>query len=160
MAINFDTSYADVDKVLNMCLSILKEEIVKELSYLGEEAVVKVRDRSGDESWYDQTGNLRSSIGYAVYDHGFRLFESMFATVRSGTLGSSEGKRYVESLATNYSKLIALVVVAGMNYAERVEAMKNKDVLASSELWAMSVVDTRIKNAMARAERRINSISI
>ena len=39
-----------------------------------------------------------------------------------------------------YKKISSISSVAGMNYAEFVEAMDNKDVLASTELWAREQV--------------------
>ena len=48
------------------CNEIIKSLTIRALSELGEECVNRVRDRSGDESWYDHTGNLRSSVGYIV----------------------------------------------------------------------------------------------
>lgn len=152
-------------KNLNMALSalkesqrVIKEEIFKALAKLGEECVAKVRDRSQEESWFDQTGNLRSSIGYAIYDHGIEQIKSSFSVVKNGGQGASEGRKALENLAREYSRVYALVVVAGMNYAQFVEARDNKDVLASTELWARSVCDGKLKLAVKEAIRRINAI--
>ena len=64
--------------------NIVGEEIIRALSYLGEQCVRRVRDRSGKDSWFDQTGNLRSSIGYAVYEKGKTVIESAFNQVAQG----------------------------------------------------------------------------
>ena len=45
-------------------------------------------------------------------------------------------KALIEELSKKFANGYALVVVAGMNYAEFVEAMENKNVLASAELFA------------------------
>lgn len=66
----------------------------------------------------------------------------------------------VADLAKEYSQVYALVVVAAMNYADFVEAIKNKDVLASTELWARSVVDGKLKLAVDKAVSRINQITL
>lgn len=134
---------------------ILKEEIFRALSYLGEKCIIRIRDRTGEESWFDQTGNLRSSIGYAIYGEGRKIIESTFAVVKNGSKGASEGKRMIDELASKYAETFALVVVAGMEYADFVEAMENKDVLATTELWAKAEVQKYLDNAKARAERRI-----
>lgn len=63
-------------------------------------------------------------------------------------------------LAKEYSQVYALVVVAAMNYADFVEAKENKDVLASTELWARSVVDGKLKLAVDKAVSRINQIKL
>lgn len=142
--------------MLEQIYSIINEEVVRALSYLGEQCVSRVRDRSGEESWLDQTGNLRSSVGYAIYNHGNEVVRSAFPVVRGGGRGKAEGEKYVDSLASLYSSTYALVVVAAMSYAEFVEAKENKDVLASTKLWATEQIDGYIEKAKERAERRIN----
>ena len=113
-------------------------ELKRTFARLGEECIIKVRDREPWESWIDRTGNLRSSIGYGVYDHGRKEIESTFKIVLQGTSGPQAGKQLLESLSKQYADTYALVVVAGMNYADEVEALENKDVLASAELYARS----------------------
>lgn len=66
----------------------------------------------------------------------------------------------IANLAKEYSQVYALVVVAAMNYADFVEAKENKDVLASTELWARSVVDGKLKLAVDKAVSRINQIRL
>lgn len=143
-----------------MAFAILKNEINNCLAKLGEECIVKIRDRSGNDSWFDQTGNLRSSIGYAVYDYGVTKMQSIFKVVLNGSEGSAEGQKMISELAKNYSNAFALVVVAGMNYAEYVEALENKDVLASTELWAKSVIDACLEKAKNSAIKEIDKLPI
>lgn len=137
---------------------IVAANIVRALSYLGEQCVTRVRDRTGEESWFDQTGNLRSSIGYAVINEGRKVIESAFPEVGQGTEGPAEGKRLIDELAAVYSETYAMVVVAGMSYAEYVEAKENKDVLASTELWAKQKVDEYMRKAAERAEKEIGEL--
>lgn len=66
----------------------------------------------------------------------------------------------IADLAKEYSQVYALVVVAAMNYADFVEAKENKDVLASTELWARSVVDGKLKLAVDKAVSKINLIKL
>lgn len=66
----------------------------------------------------------------------------------------------IADLAEEYSQVYALVVVAAMNYADFVEAKENKDVLASTELWARSVIDGKLKLAVDKAVSRINQIRL
>jgi hypothetical protein len=157
MAITQHTPQAQIDALFNSIAQIVAEEMQTALVRLGEMCVTRVRDRSGEESWIDQTGNLRSSIGYAVYDHGKEIFRSQFRQVLNGADGPSAGQRMIEALAAQYSNTYALVVVAGMSYAEYVEAMRNKDVLASTKLWAEKQVANTLKLAMQKAEKRINA---
>jgi len=137
---------------------ILQEEIARALAYLGEQCIVKIRDRSGEASWFDQTGNLRSSIGYAIYGQGRKVIESTFDVVKNGSQGAAEGKRIIDELATKYAETFALVVVAGMDYADAVEARNGKDVLATTEIWAKREVQKYLDRAKERAIRRITKL--
>ena len=152
------TPVSAVDKILHMAFEILKNEIRNCLAKLGEECIAKIRDRSGSESWYDHTGNLRSSIGYAVYDHGVKQLQSVFRTVLQGGDGSAEGQKMISQLASEYSNVYALVVIAAMNYADHVESLENKDVLASTELWAKGVINARLERAKKSAIDKIDKL--
>lgn len=152
------TSISEVEAALRQSMLIMRDEIMRALSFLGEQCVIKVRDRSAMESWIDQTGNLRSSVGYAIYERGRKEIESAFNMVKNGREGSEEGKRMIDELAGVYSNTYALVVVAAMSYAEYVEAKDNKDVLASTELFARKEVGKYLNNAIKRAEAKINRL--
>lgn len=158
MGIRMTTPISAFDKFMNDAFNIIRNEITMCLTKLGEECIAKIRDRSGSESWFDQTGNLRSSIGYAVYDHGMQKIQSAFQIVMSGNDGSIAGRKMLRQLANDYSNAYALVVVAGMNYADYVESLKNKDVLASTELWAKGVIDARLERAMQSAVAKIDKL--
>ena len=155
MGVELTTDISEVQAYLKAALSILNQEIKRTLSYLGEQCAIKVRDRSGEDSWFDQTGNLRSSVGYAIYERGRKEIESAFKVVKQGSEGSSEGRKMIDELASLYSNTYALVVVAAMNYAEYVEAKENKDVLASAELFAASKINEYLTKALRRAEKKI-----
>lgn len=155
MGIECTTPKGNIDELMNALPSIIEEEIVRAFSYLGELCVTKIRNRGPKESWFDQTGNLRSSIGYAVYGDGRRVIESAFDVVKSGSDGPTAGRRMIDNLAERYAETYALVVVAGMEYADAVEARDNKDVLATTYLWAKQEVRKYLDNALARAERKI-----
>ena len=155
MGIDSTTPQSKLDKFLNAIPQILSAEIFRALCYLGEQCVGKVRNRPGTASWFDQTGNLRSSIGYAVFGEGRKIMESAFDTVGVGTQGSAEGRDMIDSLASKYAETYALVVVAGMNYADYVEAKDNKDVLATTELWAGQQIKPYLEKAIERAYGKI-----
>lgn len=123
-----DAFIQEIDRVNRLTL--------RALSYLGEKCVIEARDRSPEESWIDRTGNLRSSIGYIIVSEGRIIKYSDFAVVKNGSDGPEAGKTLAEEIAKKYHSGYVLVVVAGMNYAEYVEAMDNKVVLVSAELFA------------------------
>lgn len=127
--------------------------VIRALSMLGEQCVRYARERSAQDSWIDRTGNLRSSIGYVIVKGRRIVSMSSFDTVKGGGEGSSTGKKLAEDLGAMFPNDYALVVVAGMNYAEYVEAMDNKDVLASPELFVRKKLPgmlVKLKNQIMR----------
>lgn len=129
---------------------------VRALSYLGELCVIESKDRPQEASWFDQSGNLRSSIGYVIVHNGKIIKYSDFNQVKQGTDGIKEGKELAKELAKQYTSGYALIVVAGMNYAELVEAMDNKNVLASAELFARG----ELPNMMKKLKIQINNAEL
>lgn len=160
MDIRLVTSTRAIDELFRKSAEILVERIQYNLNYLGLTCVKRIRDRSGSDSWYDQTGNLRSSIGYAIYSYGRKQVESRFESVLGGSEGSRKGRQMVDELASTYSDTFALVVVAAMEYAEYVEAMESKDVLASTEIYAKQQVDRYLQKAVKEAEKKIQQLEI
>lgn len=140
MGIRMTTKLSEVHDMLMREAERVERLTIRALSELGEQCVTKIRDRAGDKSWYDQTGNLRSSVGYVIAHNKNIIQYSTFNQVKQGSEGVKTGKDLAKELAKRYSNNYVLIVVAGMNYAEFVEAMDNKDVLASTELWAREKV--------------------
>lgn len=140
MGIRMTTKLSEVHDTLMREAERVERLTIRALSKLGEQCVTKIRDRAGDKSWYDQTGNLRSSVGYVIAHNKNIIQYSTFNQVNQGSEGVKTGKDLAKELAKRYSNNYVLIVVAGMNYAEFVEAMDNKDVLASTELWAREQV--------------------
>nr|DAE23384.1 MAG TPA: hypothetical protein [Myoviridae sp. ctcPl3] len=153
MGIRMTTKLDEVHKVLMKEAERVERLTIRSLSYLGEQCMKKARDRSGEESWFDQSGNLRSSIGYVIAHNSNIVKYSGFKQLKQGSEGVKVGKELAEELVKRYSNNYALIVVAGMNYADYVEAMDNKDVLASTELWAreqLPVMLEKLKNQIAK----------
>jgi hypothetical protein len=140
MGIRMTTKLSEVHDMLMREAERVERLTIRALSKLGEQCVTKIRDRAGDKSWYDQTGNLRSSVGYVIAHNKNIIQYSAFNQVKQGSEGVKTGKDLAEELAKKYSNNYVLIVVAGMNYAEFVEAMDNKDVIASTELWVKEQV--------------------
>ena len=157
MGIRCQASQKDIDAFLEKAARLIKDYMLRALTKLGEESVAKARNRGPVESWIDHTGNLRSSVGYSVYDYGVKYMTSSFDTVLGGSKGRSEGMRMVSELAQEYSNVFALVVVAAMDYAAYVEAVNGKDVLESTRIWAQSVVEQRLNRAKDEAIKVINT---
>ena len=160
MGITCRQSKSVIDDFFRKAMEIMRNELFQELAKLGEKCVIRAKDRPEQESWKDHSGNLRSSIGYAIYDHGKNLIEGAFAPIKGGKKGQEEGQKMVDELASKYATTYALVVVAGMNYAEYVEACESKDVLASTEIWAKGEIGSHLKRAEEKAIAKINNIRI
>ena len=154
------TSQKAIDELFAKAAKIIFDRVQYNLNYLGMLCIKRIRDRSGDESWYDQTGNLRSSIGYAIYFYGRKQIESTFDSVLGSSEGSEKGRKMVKDLASKYSDTYALVVVAAMEYADYVEAIDSKDVLASTEIYAKSEVNRYLEKAIKEAEKEIQRIEM
>lgn len=127
---------SEVDAYLKAKAERIQMLTIRALAYLGEQCVRLARDRAPELSWIDHTGNLRSSIGYIISHKGNIIQYSDFQQVKQGSEGTKTGKDFAAEIAKQFSNEYVLVVVAGMNYAEFVEARDNKDVLATPELFA------------------------
>ena len=135
-------------------LKILNEELVRSFAALGEGAVKRIRDKTKEESWTDRTGNLRSSIGYEVFNHNDKMVDYDFPKVLEGSDGQKKGKALVDELSKNYQDGVTLLLVAGMEYAEYVER-KGYDVLAKTSLEAESLAPKAIKKAIEETKKRL-----
>ena len=150
------TPEQQVQAVFETMANVLAENMRLELSYLGQECVNNARDRGEADSWKDRTGNLRSSIGFAFYQEGEKIVESAFNQVGADPTGSKKGKSFVEDLARELSSTYALVIVAGMDYAEYVET--KRDVLASTELYARTKINETVQRAINSTIAKINNM--
>jgi hypothetical protein len=178
MGIKLSGKLDEIHKALMKEAERVETLTIRALAYLGEQCVRRIRDRPGEKSWFDQSGNLRSSVGYIISHNGNIVssygFDSSMgkathtkqveyvtkdgkkvsftARVKAGGQeGAKAGKDLAEELIKRYSNDYVLVIVAGMNYAEYVEAMDNKDVLASTELWATD----KIPQMLEKLKRQI-----
>ena len=160
MGIRMTTKLSEVHDMLMREAERVERLTIRALSKLGEQCVTKIRDRAGDKSWYDQTGNLRSSVGYVIAHNKNIIQYSAFNQVKQGSEGVKTGKDLAEELAKKYSNNYVLIVVAGMNYAEFVEAMDNKDVIASTELWARGKWEETERKLKTKIEVEIDKLEI
>lgn len=130
------TPPTEIDRFIGAEVERLKTALVYNLCAIGEQVLNAARLTN---SYKDQTGNLRSSIGYVVAVDGEIVQMSSFDIVKEGGEGAKGGKAYAIQLVKDFPQGIVLIVVAGMNYASYVSA-KGYDVLDSSELLADKLV--------------------
>lgn len=133
MSIRNNIRMSDINAIIKRKIERAEKVIVDTLKYVGEMCVKEAR-MNGD--YIDQTGNLRSSIGYVILNNGKKVVENTRSSERGTerSKGVSEAKNFIDELAARYNKGIILIVVAGMNYATYVEAKRN--VLSSAQLLA------------------------
>lgn len=98
-----------------------------------------VRDARIQADFTDRTGNLRSSIGFILTKDG-RVIEEDF---NGNPGGQTKGLNYAKSLTGG--KGIALIVVAGMEYAAAVES-KGFDVITGSSKIAEGRLNDAFKS--------------
>ena len=152
MGIKMATPMSEINAAIKAEAERVNMLTIRALSFLGELCVIEAKDRPQESSWFDQSGNLRSSIGYAIVHNGKIIKHSEFNQVKQGSDGIREGKELAKELARQYTSGYVLIVVAGMNYAELVEAMDNKNELASAELFARGELPkmmVKLKNQLA-----------
>ena len=126
----------DLSKVVESTVKEVEDALVYNFSYVGERCVAEARTGHG---YTDRTGNLTSSMGYVVVKDGQVVHESAFGKTLDGKVGPDAGRQFARSLASQQPEGIALIVVAGMNYARYV-ADKGFNVLDSAEIMAGRLV--------------------
>lgn len=135
----------DIERMLQQKIALYQDKIVRILRIVGEKCINEARTNG---SYQDQTGNLRSSIGYVVLQDGKPIEKGGFAPTErgkeKGKSGQKEGETFINKVISQYPKGFVLVVVAGMKYATYVEA-RNYNVLSSAELLAEKEVPKLLK---------------
>lgn len=141
MSLTLTTPMPQINAYIEQWLQRLQAAMLRELHIIGEKCLNAARQTN---SYRDQTGNLRSSIGYVIVSDGKIVYESSFEAVKNGKDGSSSGAAYAKKLARQFPQGLVLIVVAGMDYAAHVAA-KGYDVVDSAELLADRLVPQMLK---------------
>ena len=115
---------ADIDRKIEKFKKDKIKKLFETLSYVGIQCVNYAK-RNG--SYTDRTGNLRSSVGYAVIYDGKIQEEGHEGTA----VGKAQSQQLTLDLAQEFNVGMVLVVVAGMEYAAAVES-KGYDVITNS----------------------------
>ena len=132
MAIKPNFTKDDVRKRFDAFLNEIEKKQIARLQRLGEMCLVEARTNKG---YMMQTGALLSSTGYEVFVDGVAIHSQFDAASGAESNAAETGIKSGQSIAETIgkgTKGIALVVVAGMNYAAYVEA-KGYNVLSSAE---------------------------
>lgn len=146
---------SEIRKICEQMKRIFEDCVVEEFIEWAKQDDSYLRNNDG---FNDHTGNLRSSLGAAVFKDTKMVFSTPFQAVLNGSRGSSEGRRAVERIASETSGRIAKIMVAGMDYAQKVEDIESKDVLESRRLQCEREAQGIISRAMRKAEQRIREL--
>ena len=128
------TPMDEIERMIEEEIRKSERDIIKKLSYIGESVIGEARKNGAYE---DQTGNLRSSVGYVILNNGKTVLENIQKSDRGTdrSTGVQVAKDFIQEISERYKKDFVLIVVAGMDYAVYVEAM-GLNVLSSSKLLA------------------------
>lgn len=150
-------SKIDIQKAIEAQKKNIENAIISRLEMVGWEFVKMAREKTAAQGGFnDQTGNLRSSIGFIVLKNGEPITENFEASLKGTDKqgGIKKGKKYIKELSPEFSNGFALIVVAGMEYAAAVENRLHKDVITGSSL----IAETNLRNAMARLKEKIGRL--
>lgn len=152
MAIKPNFTKDDVRKRFDAFLNEIEKKQIARLQRLGEMCLVEARTNKG---YMMQTGALLSSTGYEVFVDGVAIHSQFDAASGAESNAAEIGIKSGQSIAETIGKGtngIALVVVAGMNYAAYVEA-KGYNVLSSAEHLAERELPRMLEKLISNIKR-------
>ena len=152
MAIKPNFTKDDVRKRFDAFLNEIEKKQSARLQRLGEMCLVEARTNKG---YMMQTGALLSSTGYEVFVDGVAIHSQFDAASGAESNAAETGIKSGQSIAETIgkgTKGIALVVVAGMNYAAYVEA-KGYNVLSSAEHLAERELPRMLEKLISNIKR-------
>lgn len=152
MAIKPNFTKDDVRKRFDAFLNEVEKKQIARLQRLGEMCLVEART---NKDYMMQTGALLSSTGYEVFVDGVAIHSQFDAASgaesNAAEMGIKSGQSIAETIGKG-TKGIALVVVAGMNYAAYVEA-KGYNVLSSAEHLAERELPRMLEKLISNIKR-------
>ena len=119
-----------VRQSLDQFIGQIEQKTIEALQYAGEEFVNNARMNG---NYRDDTGNLRSSIGYVILKDGREIFSSFPGDMATGakTARRESTRVIMDDVAQTDYKGYVLVGIAGMHYAAAVES-RGYDVITGS----------------------------
>jgi hypothetical protein len=163
----------NLDGIFGEIYRIYEEEIKPSIiEAVGHACMDTVSAAKQIDTYKDRTGNLRSSIGYVIYDSGQKI-DSFFQanpvasgvtrenyryetkegiktgvrevkTGGDGESGKKSGKDLAEEVAIGFPNGIVAIIVAGMDYALWVES-NGLDVISGSCLALKSLLQEKMQ---------------
>ena len=136
---------ADINRMLGQKKERIYQAILNALIRVGEQFVTDARS---NHTYKDVTGNLTSSIGYVVLRDGVQMTANFQG---KGSEGISKSKALIDNIASKHQSGLALIVVAGMDYAAAVEA-RGLDVITNSSIPAVANLKKSIANIASKVK--------
>ena len=147
MAIKANFTKEDVKKRFDAFLDMVEQKQIARLQRLGEMCLTEARNNKG--------GALTSSTGYQVFVDGVAIHSQFDAASGAESEAAARGIKSGQTIAEKVGKEtkgVALVVVAGMNYAAYVEA-KGYNVLSSAEHLAERELPRMLEKLITNIKR-------
>ena len=152
MGVTANFTKADVKKRIDAFLDMVEQKQIARLQRLGEMCLIEARNNKG---YMMQTGALLSSTGYQVFVDGMAIHSQFDAASGAESEAAAKGIKTGQTIAEQIGKEtkgIALVVVAGMNYAAYVEA-RGYNVLTSAEHLAERELPKMLEKLITNIKR-------
>ena len=152
MGIKANFTKDDVRNRFDAFLNEIEKKQIARLQRLGERCLIEARNNKG---YMMQTGALLSSTGYQVFVDGVAVHTQFDAASGAESGAAAKGMKAGQTIADKVGKQtkgVALVVVAGMNYAAYVEA-RGYNVLSSAEHLAQRELPRMLEKLITNIKR-------
>jgi len=143
----------EVEQFYNNLADRADKIIFNMLRGTGEEFVKIARKK---KTYQEHSGNLKSSIGYAVIKNG-KIINENYEMSDKGfdkKTGISEAKKLVAKLAIENNKGWLLIGMAAMKYAFIVESLHHLDVISSAAEQAEEYIKITSRRIFERIENK------
>lgn len=130
-------SQGDIDRRIDRFKVNIEQRIIWTLAMAGEKFV---NDARSTQTYQDQTGNLRSSIGYIIARDGNIIQEN----IKGKAEGVAQARKIANEVLRENKKGFILIGFAGMEYAAAVEA-KGYDVITGSIPGVKDLLKAKVK---------------
>ncbi|HBW79945.1 MAG TPA: hypothetical protein DEF78_06330 [Sphingobacterium sp.] len=141
------TTQIDFQQMVNQQLAEIDNQFLEQLITLCDERIEEQRAKVSPEGYNDQTGQLRSSVGYLIYRDG-KIRHENFKLSPYGT-DKAPGLKAGRELALRQLRITegrGLVMVAGMEYASWLEANYHRTVLTTATFKLEDDIEYILKN--------------
>lgn len=141
------TTKSDFDQIIQKQLAEIDSQFLQRLIELCDERIEIQRAKVSPEGYNDQTGQLRSSVGYIIYRDGKIRHENF----ELAPYGTDKAPRLKAGRELAFSQLRitegwGVVMVAGMEYASWLESNYNRTVLSSATFKLEDDIEYILKN--------------